>query len=141
MSSQSNVGSVTDKQNIEEDKCELYASSRTDSGFISGEIYSEELDSGVIEEKKKVSVIDEEDEDCIQGDPKKSTSMYIDSGVCLSENLSKISISQGFNDLDAPLKSRFVDSGSSVKEHKPPAKEVGDIPWKIYYEQNEEGDT
>lgn len=152
MSTQSNVGSVTDRQKIDEDKCELYDSSRTDSGFISGEIYSDELtDSGVIEEKKKVGansracidsgVIYEEDEDGVQGDQKKSVSMYVDSGVCLSENLSKISISQGFNDLDAPLKSKLIDLDSPVKEQKTPTKEVGEIPWKIYYEQNEDGDT
>lgn len=150
MSTQSNVGSVTDRQKTE-DKCDSYDASRTDSGYLSGEICSEELNSGVIEEKKKVEsntrsftdsdIINEDDEDRVQGDPKKPTSMYIDSGVCLTENLSKISISQGFNDLDAPLKSKFVESGSPVKEQKTPAKEIGEIPWKIYYEQNEDGDT
>lgn len=156
MSHQSNIGSVADKQKFEEDKCGLYGSSRTDSGFISSEIISEDLsDSGIIEEKKKVGfsssrlgtdsgVIDEEDEDRAQEDPKKPTSMLLDSGVCLSENLSKISISQGFNDLDAPKKQPPVDSSASLSgKLKPlqPTKEVVDIPWKIYYEQNEDGDT
>lgn len=162
MSNQSNIGSVTDKQKIEEDKCGLYDSSTIDSGFISGEIFSSELtDSGIIEDKKKVgynsraitdSVIDEyriqgdpkEGKDSIQDDPKESVSMFLDSGVCLSENLpnlSKLSISQGFNDLDAPLKPKFVDSISSVKEPKQPTKEAADIPLKIFYEQDEDGDT
>lgn len=154
MSHQSNIGSVTDKQKLEEDKCGLYGSSRTDSGFISGEIISEELvDSGIIEEKKKVEsslpvtdsgVIDEEEEDRIQGDPKKATSMLLDSGVCLSENFSKICISQGLNDLDAPKKTLLVDSAASLSgkfKSQQSTKEEDDIPWKIYYEQNEDGDT
>lgn len=156
MSYQSNVGSVTDKQKFEEDKSELYDSSRTDSGFISSEITSEELtDSGILEDKKKVrspllhsqaitdsGIIEEEEDHNIQGDQKKSTSMLLDSGVCLSENFSKLSISQGFNDLDAPKKAQLVDSNASLSgQSRQPSIEVGDIPWKIYYEQNEDGDT
>lgn len=155
MSHQSNIGSVTDKQKLEEDKYELYGSSRTDSGFISGEIISEELtDSSILEDKKKVesaqlrlqavtdSGVIDKDEDFIQGDSKKPTSMLLDSGVCLSENFSKICISQGFNDLDAPKKSQLVDSNASLTgKIKQPSIEVGDVPWKIYYEQNEDGDT
>lgn len=155
MSHQSHIGSVTDKQNLDEDKCGLYSSSRTDSGFISSEITSEEFDDlGVIEEKKKVGyikpvidsgIIEEEDEDSLQGDPKKPTSMLLDSGVCLSENLSKIYISQGFNDLDAPLKTTLVDSTPSLSgknESQQRTKDATpDIPWKIYFEQDEDGDT
>lgn len=157
MSHKSNDGSFTDKQKFDEDKSELYDSSRTDSGFISSEIISEELtDSGILEDKKKVrspplhsqaitdsGIIEEEEQDhSIQGDQKKSTSMLLDSGVCLSENFSKLSISQGFNDLDDPKKAQLVDSTASLSgQPRQPSIEVGDIPWKIYYEQNEDGDT
>lgn len=153
MSHQSNVGSVTDRQKLEEDKCGLYSSSRTDSGFISSEIISEEFaDSGVVEEKKKVcsnkpfidsGVINEEEEDDLKSDPKEPQ-MLLDSGVYLSETLSKICISQGLNNLDTPLKPQLVDSSAHLSvEFKPKqsTKEVTDIPWKIYYEQNEDGDT
>lgn len=150
MSYQSNIGSVTDKQKFE-DKCDLYSSSKIDSGFISGELPSEEFaDSGVIEEKKKVdSIIDsgviDEEEDSLQGDQTKSTPMLVDSGVCLIENFSKISLKQGHNNFDAPSKAPLVDSTSSLscnfKSHQPAKGVSTDIPWEIYYDQNEDGDT
>lgn len=149
MSNQSYVGSVADKQK-HEDKCELDESSTIDSGFLSGEVLSEEV-SDFIEEKKKVEysrpakdsgIIDKEDD--LADDLKKPTSMLLDSGVCLSENFSKISISLGFNDLDAPQKEQpVVSTGSFSRKYKDPQPITDslDIPGKIYYEQNEDGDT
>lgn len=125
-------GKVTD-----DDKCGLYESSRTDSGFISsgnllvsGEIVSEEIqpepvDSGIIEDKK--------DQDY----------MRLDSGVCLSESFSNLNIKSGLNDLNSPkIKQTPVESflRSDPKINKQPVGK-DDIPWKIYYEQDEDGDT
>nr|CAI5825195.1 unnamed protein product [Callosobruchus analis] len=62
-----------------DDKGSLYESSTTDSGFLSGEITEETSDSADL--------------------------MLVSSGVCLSENFSKISISDeknSLNNLDAP---------------------------------------
>ncbi|KAJ8948208.1 hypothetical protein NQ318_010484 [Aromia moschata] len=126
-------GKLTD-----DDKCGLYESSRTDSGFISsgnllvsGEIVSEEiqpvpLDSGIIEDKK--------DQDY----------MHLDSGVCLSESFSNLNIKSGLNDLNSPkVKQTPVESyvRSETKIKPVPVKASEDIPWKIYYEQDEDGDT
>lgn len=133
-------GKVTD-----DDKCGLYESSRTDSGFISsgnllvsGEIVSEEiqpasgssrpLDSGIIEDRK------EKDPDY----------MRLDSGVCLSESFSNLNIKQGFNDLNCPkIKQTPVESytRSDLQKQAPVGKASDDIPWKIYYEQDDDGDT
>lgn len=138
-------GKVTD-----DDKCGLYESSRTDSGFISsgnllvsGEIVSEEiqpasgtsentssrpLDSGIIEDGKE----------------KDTDYMRLDSGVCLSESFSNLNIKQGFNDLNCPkIKQTPVESytRSDLQKQAPVGKVSDDIPWKIYYEQDDDGDT
>ncbi|CAH1991417.1 unnamed protein product [Acanthoscelides obtectus] len=93
-----------------DDKGSLYESSNTDSGFLSGEITEESPDS--------------------VADP-----MIVTSGVCLTEDFSKISISdekQSLNNLDAP-------------KQKPPVarskQTVDEVLWKIYFEQDEDGDT
>nr|CAH7713546.1 unnamed protein product [Callosobruchus chinensis] len=97
-----------------DDKGSLYESSTTDSGFLSGEITEETPDSADL--------------------------MLVSSGVCLSENFSKISISDeknSLNNLDAPKK--------TVSQQKPPVartrQSVDEVLWKIYYEQDEDGDT
>ncbi|KAJ8917829.1 hypothetical protein NQ315_010738 [Exocentrus adspersus] len=142
-------GKVTD-----DDKCGLYESSRTDSGFISsgnllvsGEIVSEEihspssgtgtgtsdytsggaLDSGILEDKKE----------------RDSDYMRLDSGVCLSESFSSLSIKQGFNDLNCPkiIQTPVEPYVKPEQKQAPVIKVTEDIPWKIYYEQDDDGDT
>lgn len=118
-----------------DDKCEQIDST-SDSGFISstnlmlsGEI-SEEIpprsdrnelgshtDSGIIQDKEH----------------KTRESMHIDSGVytselSLAEKISKLNLEAGFNDLNR-------------KDQPPVASSDDDIPWKIYFEQDEDGDT
>ncbi|KAH1000095.1 hypothetical protein HUJ04_000024 [Dendroctonus ponderosae] len=110
------------------DECCDIAESRGDSGFISSGnlMLSQELscedvaarpqpDSGIIEDRAK--------------SPQES--MRLDSGVCLSSELSlseKLSqLSLGLNDLSLP---------------KPPVRTTREeVPWQLYYEQDEDGDT
>lgn len=111
-------------------KFEAYDSCRTDSGFMSEEI----INSGhIVEEEQPPKKTAPADKDEDKHDRKGSTDvhMLVDSGVCLSENFSKISISQGLNDLDSQKKA----------EQQPPVAAKDEIPWKIYYSQNEDGDT
>ncbi|XP_072380098.1 NF-kappa-B inhibitor cactus [Diabrotica undecimpunctata] len=149
MSDQDFAGETTEKLTFdtsasahehEDKKAIYYESSKTDSGFISGEISEEILDSGLIEDVDKplntTASFTEEEE-------KKVEPMLLDSGVCLTESFSKISIKEiesGVNDLNNPKKPTAlvapVDSFTK-KQVKP----VEAIPWKIYYEQDEEGDT
>ncbi|CAH1155834.1 unnamed protein product [Phaedon cochleariae] len=115
------------------DKCELYESSRTDSGFLSGEISEEITDSGIIEEKPLNTDFCNLDSGIIDEEKKVTTEpMLLDSGVCLTESFSKISIEEsGLNNLNSPKK---VAAPVECKKND-------EIPWKIYYEQDEEGDT
>nr|WMZ41591.1 cactus protein [Altica viridicyanea] len=115
-----------------DDKKGVYESSTVDSGFISGEISEEISDSGPIDDYKK---------DIPHEDDKKVEPMLLDSGVCLSESFSKISIKEkelGLNDLNNPKKVQAI-AESVVKPSK--TKPSEDIPWRTYYEQDEEGDT
>lgn len=125
-----------------DDKKDFYESSRTDSGFISGELseeISEEIiDSGVIEDHKKHNITDTIPE---EEDEKKAVPMLLDSGVCLTESFSKISIKEkqaGLNDLNNP-RNKPQPLVDSIKPNKNKASD--DIPWRAYYEQDEEGDT
>lgn len=136
-------GKVTD-----DDKCGLYESSRTDSGFISsgnllvsGEIVSEEIQpaSGVSENTRPLDsgIIDDSKE-------KDTDYMRLDSGVCLSESFSNLNIKQGINDLNSPkIKQTPVESyvRTDLQKQAPVLKVSDDIPWKIYYEQDDDGDT
>lgn len=131
-----------------DDKYDL-TDSRADSGFISsgnlmlsqeisGEIIVEDdrhtwgeapshrqVDSGIIEDKDKQT----------------DQSMHIDSGVCLTSDLSlseKISkLNLEINDLDHPktVQPPPVDCLKSTRTKS------DDVPWEIYYEQDEDGDT
>ncbi|XP_018571849.1 NF-kappa-B inhibitor cactus-like [Anoplophora glabripennis] len=137
-------GKVTD-----DDNCGLYESSRTDSGFISsgnllvsGEIVSEEIQSvsGIPENTSSrpltLGVVEEKEKD--------TDYMRLDSGVCLSESFSNLNIKQGFNDLNCPkIKQTPVESyiKSDLQKQVPVVKVSDDIPWKIYYEQDDDGDT
>lgn len=109
----------------EEDKCGVYESSRTDSGFlsggsliVSGEITSEEQDSGVL--AKEIHT--------------EEPYMHIDSGVdVLSQTFSSLCLQHpDLNDL----------SCKELKEEtSKPRVTVEDQPWEIYYGQDEDGDT
>lgn len=124
--------SFTDAKNSMDDKCELYESSRTDSGFLSGanltseQLYSEEIrsnpDSGVIEEEKEDSY------------------MKSDSGViCLSENFSNLSLNlknPSLNDLNS-TKSRTNEEVNKCQTNV----EQKEQSWMLYYRQDEDGDT
>lgn len=139
-------GKVTD-----DDKCELYESSRTDSGFISsgnllvsGEIVSEEIQSGIFENTSSGPLTS----GSVEGKEKNSENdtdyMRLDSGVCLSESFSNLNIKQSFNDLNCPkIKQTPVESyiRSDLQKQAPVLKVSDDIPWKIYYEQDDDGDT
>lgn len=101
-----------------EDKFALYESSRTDSGFISGEISEEQsqllTESGDIEESVN----------------KEDMQLRLDSGVVLSlsENFSSLSLKNpDLNNLNS----------STIIESEPEPK----VPWELYYEQDEDGDT
>lgn len=99
-----------------EDKFALYESSRTDSGFISGEISEEQsqllTESEVIEESVN----------------KKDMQLHLDSGVVLSlsDNFSSLSLDPDLNNLNPPITTK-------------PEKQK--VPWELYYEQDEDGDT
>lgn len=121
-----NTKNVPDTPGKFEEDTEAYE--RTDSGFISGDIPSESLDSGLLEEKSSSRNIIEE-----VNEPEAPTSMILDSGVCLSEKFSNISISkEGLNDLNAPKKQSPVDTESK--------KIKSDFPL-FFYEPDEDGDT
>lgn len=120
MVSEAAKGSMEDK---------LYENSRTDSGFLSGNLtaeLSEEIrDSGPLEE------------DDLPKEEEKS--MRLDSGVdvCLSQTFSDLSLDlkqPGLNDLSS-TKARTNDDTKNGKstEDRPP--------WELYYRQDEDGDT
>ncbi|KAG5896852.1 hypothetical protein JTB14_024191 [Gonioctena quinquepunctata] len=90
-------------------------------------------DSGAIEtefketkDKPQLSHTNEEHKEAVE--------MFLDSGVCLTDSFSKLTV-RGQNDLNVPDKTHTpVDSYST-------SKQLDDIPWKIYYAQDEDGDT
>ncbi|KAF5306205.1 hypothetical protein FQR65_LT07482 [Abscondita terminalis] len=127
-----------------DEKFSLYEASRTDSGFLSGnlvvssEILSEEIrseeieppsDSGVLEESAKSKSI------CNN----QSVFMRLDSGVDLggglSESFSSLSLKNpGLNDLSSnKLKEPICPVELSKPEEQPP--------WELWFEQDEDGDT
>lgn len=107
-----------------EDDSEAYE--RTDSGFISGEITSENTDSGIIDDKISSSKsIVEEDEDEKE---REALSMILDSGVCLSEKFSNFSL----KDEDLDKKQTPVEFDKT--------KIKSDFPL-FFYEPDEDGDT
>lgn len=111
----------------EEDKCGLYESSRTDSGFlsggnliVSGEITSEEQpqDSGPVEDETS---------------PEKSY-MHIDSGVDFCETFSNLSLKHpDLNDLNSKGLKEIAVAKQPVRTEEDP--------WDIYFQQDEDGDT
>lgn len=133
MSKQENFTDSTATAN--EKKTAYYESSTVDSGFLSGEI-SEEI-SELLDDNKVINT-----PDSITEEEKKVAPMLLDSGVCLSDSFSKLCFketdSSGTNDLNfLKRQEAHVVYPSNIKPNRP----VEDIPWKIYYEQDEEGDT
>lgn len=143
--SQKQNSNFPDGKLTDDDKCGLYESSRTDSGFISsgnlivsGEIVSEEIQptSGNSQSRPLDSGNDKE---------KEQDYMRLDSGVCLSESFSNLNIKPGLNDLNSPkIKQTPVEpycKSEPQRTSSPVVKPVDDVPWKLYYEQDEDGDT
>lgn len=130
MSNQSENTYLSDGKGSMEDK--LYENSRTDSGFLSGnlteEIKSEEIKT---EEIKSDSEVIEDDHST------EEKFMRLDSGVdiCLSETFNSLSLdlkTPGLNNL-SNTKTRTNDNDSKNNEEK--------HPWELYYKQDEDGDT
>lgn len=127
---------------IDDDKCDL-TDSRTDSGFISSGslMLSGEISEEIVSEPSyhRRDAHSQSDSGIIQDDSKISNkeSMHIDSGVylpselSLSEKISKLNLEAGLNDLNNPKLQPPVESKTSLD----------DIPWNIYFEQDEDGDT
>ncbi|KAK9890890.1 hypothetical protein WA026_012232 [Henosepilachna vigintioctopunctata] len=119
----------TEKKILEDD---LVESSRTDSGFISSGnmIVSEEIIDEP-EENKDNNLDEELKED--------KEVMLLDSGVCLSENFSNLSLK------NSNLNNLSSNSSKNVESDRGKSPEVrlniSDQFWKTYYEQDENGDT
>jgi len=119
-----------------DDKFDLYESSRTDSGFLSGGnlVLSGEIVSGEIEPLTDSGVVD----DSLKVDRSEQGYMRLDSGVDLglSESFSSLSLKNpGLNDLSS---SKSKGPISPVQTKKPEEQQP---PWELYYEQDEDGDT
>ncbi|KAF7272968.1 hypothetical protein GWI33_014282 [Rhynchophorus ferrugineus] len=133
------AGKLSDDEKYEQ------ADSVVDSGFISsgnlmlsGDVSEEiipkssgrsaprhQADSGIIEDNEHKT---------------RDSSMHIDSGVylpselSLSEKISKLNLESGLNDLNNPKTIQPPVAADSPADDD-------DIPWKIYFEQDEDGDT
>lgn len=135
-----------------DDKYDL-TDSRTDSGFISSGnlMLSQEISGEIILEDDRSTwsetpshrqpqidsgIIDDHDKQTGQ-------SMHIDSGVCLTSDLSlseKISkLNLEINDLDQPKTVQVQPP--PVDRSKTTRTNSDDVPWEIYFEQDEDGDT
>lgn len=125
---------------MEDDKCGLYESSRTDSGFLSSAnltVSSDQLLSEEIRSAPDSGVIEEDDVDKTE-----QGYMHLDSGVDvgLSETFSELSLkSPTLNNLNS-TKLRTNDDISKVQSTTTASDEERP-PWELYYRQDEEGDT
>lgn len=118
-----------------EDK--FYEHSRTDSGFLSGNLPTEEIKS------EDLSATDLEEIPEVEHDTssKNQEFMRLDSGldICLSQTFSDLSIDlkdPGLNDLNS-CKSKTNENEVRKTEEKPPNQ----WEWQLYYNQDEDGDT
>lgn len=122
---------------MEDDKCGLYESSRTDSGFLSSANLTVSSDQLLSEEIKSAP-----DSGLIEDDVDKPQSyMHIDSGVDvgLSETFSGLSLkSPSLNNLNS-TKIRTNEDVSQTQVQTSAEQERP--PWELYYRQDEEGDT
>lgn len=118
--SEAGKGSMEDK---------FYENSRTDSGFLSGHITSEEIRSEEITSATESGLIEE--------DIKEDNLMRLDSGVvCLSQTFSSLSLdlkTPGLNNLNTTKTRTNENVDSKIIEEK--------HPWELYYKQDEDGDT
>jgi hypothetical protein len=128
----------------------LYDSGRTDSGFLSGgNILTETLSEGDITPPGKPSSPETE--------PEQKSFMRLDSGVDvgLSDQFSELCIEENLNNLDSDTKTQFsipskISSvGPNITSAPSPqntsslegSKAVQGLPWQLYFQQDEEGDT
>lgn len=133
-----------DAGKLSDDEKHEQTDSVIDSGFISsgnlmlsGDISEEILPNKSSSTHSRNSPRDQADSGIIDDNEHKSrgSSMHIDSGVylpselSLSEKISRLNLESGLNDLNNP------------KIQPPVASTEDDIPWKIYFEQDEDGDT
>lgn len=126
---------------MEDDKCGLYESSRTDSGFLSSANLTVSSDQLVLSEEIKSpadsGLIEEDD----TAKPEEGY-MHLDSGVDvgLSETFSELSLKSpsSLNNLNS-TKSRTTEEVSQVQSNVTSDQEHP--PWELYYKQDEEGDT
>lgn len=121
---------------MEDDKCGLYESSRTDSGFLSSaNLTSDQLLSEEIKSATDSGLIEEDD-----GGKVDSGYMRLDSGVDvgLSETFSGLSLkSPSLNNLNSTKRTNddipHTQTNIKSEQERPP--------WELYYRQDEEGDT
>ncbi|XP_066246090.1 NF-kappa-B inhibitor cactus [Euwallacea similis] len=123
----------------ENEKSEL-TDSRADSGFISSGnlMLSQEISQEILPDQLPYPSSHQADSGIIEDSDKKTgSSMHIDSGVyvtnelSLSEKISKLNLE--LNDLNQAK----VVAPSPVE----PKKTADDVPWQIYFKQDEDGNT
>lgn len=129
---------------MEDDKCGLYESSRTDSGFLSSAnltVSSDQLLSEEIKSPADSGLIEEDDIER----PEDNNYMHLDSGVDvgLSETFSGLSLKSpsSLNNLNS-TKIRTNEDVSQVSQVQSNlTSDQERPPWELYYKQDEEGDT
>lgn len=129
---------------MEDDKCGLYESSRTDSGFLSSAnltVSSDQLLSEEIKSPADSGLIEEDDTER----PEDNNYMHLDSGVDvgLSETFSGLSLKSpsSLNNLNS-TKIRTNEDVSQVSQVQSNlTSDQEHPPWELYYKQDEEGDT
>lgn len=126
MSGKSNV---TDTGNPKLDKCEQDLV--VDSGFLSEEIKSEEIEA----DYRSSGRIDDDDD--VADKMLKESNVCVESGVCLSEDFSNLSLrNPDLNDLSCTKQQQPLVVGDAVQPE-------GDqnVLWSHCFEQDEDGDT
>lgn len=130
---------------IDDDKCDL-TDSRVDSGFISsgslllsGEISEEapEPHPDPFRQYRKTDLSSQCDSGIIEDT--KSEPMLIDSGICLTKDEPTVD-----KQLSSQLSSlKLQNDLNNPKTSQPPVESIrkSDVPWDIYFEQDEDGDT
>lgn len=127
---------VSDAKSME-DKCGLYESSRTDSGFLSSANLTTSSDQLLSEEIRSTT-----DSGLIEDEKEDKSYMRLDSGVdvCLSESFSNLSINLKNPTLNN-LSSTKLRTNDNLNQTTQNIVEKEPHPWELYYKQDEDGDT